>query len=225
MRWFKKKTPILNIYEKMINEFNLDINDIKTIEYNNHINKTYRDIKKYYEERIKDKSFNISSEKIIVEQDLGIIPNNVRSMSLTFFVAVVGTIFYFVIQIVLKLFDKYSDVANFYLSLAFLFLMILYLGATLGKDIKKDNPRNLMLYISLQVLKDIEKEMEYKASIKSTQEEIALTELEEDKTKDYYKADGNFMISVNTLSIYDIVHGVYKTVRLVRRIFKKKEDK
>jgi len=66
-----------NGYQKIMREFNFDMNTIKTTNQHNHIKKAYSDIKVYYEEKNKDEDFDMKSEKIRIAQNIKVHPNNI----------------------------------------------------------------------------------------------------------------------------------------------------
>ena len=147
----------LNEYEKIIKEFNNDIYSTKTIDKYNNIHKAYAAIKKHYEGKIRNKDLDIKSERIRIEQNLGMKSNNIITFSISYYIAIIGTIFYFIFQTLLNNFDIYSKEIRLWVSLAFLIGMLCYVTIFIGNGMEKYKPRNLMLVISLKVLEDIEK--------------------------------------------------------------------
>ncbi|MBW9170764.1 hypothetical protein K2F43_06030 [Clostridium estertheticum] len=158
MSWTRKKK--LSDYQKAISEFNSDMKSTKTTEQYDNINKIYKQIKKYYEAKRINEDFDMNIEKIRIQRNLGVHPNNFMSFGIACYIAIIGTIFYFMIQITISYLDKYgNEIIKFGISLFFLVLLFKTISSTFGKEIIKDKPRNLMMNISIKVLDDIEKEV------------------------------------------------------------------
>lgn len=176
----RKKKDKESDYVKILAEFNSDMCNIKTANQYYNIKKSYRYIKTYYENKIKNKDFDINIEKFRVERNLGIQPNKMLSFSIDYYVAFIGIIFYFIFQSLIVYFDKYSKEIGMVIASL---LAILYLIArTIGKDIIRDKPRNLMLNISLRVLEDLEKEItevKFNKINQITQDEVAVTNIKD----------------------------------------------
>lgn len=201
MSWSKKTK--LNDYEKIMSEFKSDIVNNKTTEQYNDINKGYKAIKKYYEDKYKNEEFDIKIEKIRIERNLGIHHNDMTSFGLTYFVTIIGVIFYFVFQFIINAFDKYNNSLKMVATVFFLGGMFYTVMSVVGKEITKDKPRNLMLNISLKVLKDIEKEEVKKLDIQqrieqyaNVQDEVAATSdiiIDNDQNDKEAKSSGKYI--------------------------------
>ncbi|MBZ9635510.1 hypothetical protein [Clostridium sp. FP1] len=179
----------LSDYDKIISKFNSDISNKGTIIQYNNIDKVYNYIKKYYIKKKKQERFSISMEKIRIKDNLGMHPNNLTSSSLAYYIAVIGSIFYFTFQCVINYLNSFinNEATKFGLTLLFLFAMILFVSYIIGKDILKGKPRNLMLNISLKVLEDIENGViEVENNSKVALDEVAADSSDNDISSDIH---------------------------------------
>ena len=149
----------LSKYEKIINKFNVDMENTKTIEQYDNINKAFTYIKTYYEAKNKNKEFSIKAEKIRIEDNIGIHASNIISFSMAYYIAIIGSLFYFMFELVINAFNKYNDEINVGLTIFFLLTILFFSSYIIGESLKKEGLRNLRLNISLKVLDNIEKEI------------------------------------------------------------------
>ncbi len=189
MIWTRKKK--LSDYQKAISEFNSDMKSTKTSEQYNNINKTYQDIKTYYEAKINKKDIDINIEKIIIERNIGIHHNDVIALSLASYIAVLGSAFYFLIQQTIITFSTSNNEINFGLTFVFLLGVLCITSHNVEKNIKKENPRNLMLNISLKVLDDIIKGIPKQPKENLNIENLATTITAKEKLHEYSKKRHN----------------------------------
>ena len=160
MSVFRIRKVKFSKYEKIINKFNVDMEDTKTIEQYDNINKAYMYIKIYYEKKNKDNKFSIKAEKIRIEENIGSNGSNIISFGMAYYIAIIGSLFYFMFELVITAFNKYSNEINVGLTIVFLLTMLFFSSYIIGEGIKKEGLRNLRLNISLKVLENIEKEID-----------------------------------------------------------------
>lgn len=149
----------LSKYEKIINKFNADMENAKTTEQYDNINKAFTYIKTYYEEKNKNNEFSIKAEKIRIEDNIGIHASNIISFSMAYYIAIIGSLFYFMFELVINAFNKYNNEINGGLTIVFLLTMLFFSSYIIGEGLKKEGLRNLRLNISLKVLDNIENEI------------------------------------------------------------------
>ena len=159
MSVFRIRKVKFSKYEKIINKFNVEMEDAKTTEQYDNINKVFTYIKIYYEKKNKDKKFSIKAEKIRIEDNIGSNASSIISFSMAYYIAIIGSLFYFMFELVITAFNKYSNEINVGLTIAFLLTMLFFSSYIIGEGIKKEGLRNLRLNISLKVLENIEKEI------------------------------------------------------------------
>ncbi|MBU3182940.1 hypothetical protein [Clostridium psychrophilum] len=157
---FRIRKIKLSKYEKIINKFNVDMEDTKTIEQYDNINKAFMYIRIYYEKKNKDKKFSIKAEKIRIEENIGSNGSNIISFGMAYYIAIIGSLFYTMFELVITAFNKYSNEINVGLTIVFLLTMLFFSSYIIGEGIKKEGLRNLRLNISLKVLENIEKEID-----------------------------------------------------------------
>lgn len=152
----KKKIELTN-YQKVMNVFKSDNNSDATKSCGN-INKIYIEVREYYINKRRKEKFDIKIEKIRIEQNLGSFFNNFTAYNMAFYIAVFGSLFYFMIQTILSYIDTGNKIFDSVLSLMVLLGFLFFITKEIDKSIQKDKPRNFMLNISLKVLEDIENE-------------------------------------------------------------------
>ena len=199
MDLFGRNKDKISEYDKIIGEFNIDRASLEVSKQYEEILNVYKDIKTYYKDCFKNDQIDIKIEKIRIEKAIGKHPNSGASFTMSYYVTIAGSIFYFMIQNIISIFDKYSKVLNVIGSSIFLLIMLYYVTTIVGKDLRKDKSRNLMLNISLQVLEDIEKEIDQcNNNTYYAEDEIAAT-VENEKDNNGNKIDDHRQNQINGL--------------------------
>lgn len=149
MIWKKKKNKYdIKKYEREIKEFS---------NYNNEYsfyNELYEKVKFHYIEKIERGTIDIKIEKIRLESYMGKHLSMSMNFILYYFIAIFGGIFTVTIQEAVKIF-KYSSPP---INTIILFIVLAVIIYVVDKNVKKDKPKDVIAFVSLKVLEDIEKE-------------------------------------------------------------------
>ena len=145
-----------NLNEKVMDEFNLDNSADATKGYNN-IKKAYEDIEKFYRAKIKNEDFDIKIEKIRIENKLGKYETKISKLGFSYIIMIFGNIFYFMLQSIFQ-YMNYNRTLNLILDFISLISILIIVLRSVGKDVNKENPKGIMLNVSLKVLDELKKE-------------------------------------------------------------------
>ncbi|KZL88782.1 hypothetical protein [Clostridium magnum] len=118
------------------------------------VEELYTHIKESYKLRFKDNQIKIKIEKINLERNIGKYQGALRKHGLTFLIGILGVM----IQLLLPEFLKMFGINNSSLNFAVMFICLIFFMSAVGKDFDKERPKDLMKFIALKVLEDIEKE-------------------------------------------------------------------
>lgn len=144
--------------ENAIKEFN---NYFKLNQEREHeeIQQLYNHIKKSYKIKFKDDEMKIRIEKINLERNIGKYQGALRKHGLSFFIAILGIMLQLILPELLKIFNVDSNINSAAIKVAFMILFMLWFMYSVGKGFDNQRPKDLMNYIALKVLEDIEIEI------------------------------------------------------------------
>ncbi|SMC19357.1 hypothetical protein SAMN02745134_00808 [Clostridium acidisoli DSM 12555] len=168
------KKPNKNIYDKVMDEFNSDNITEADKSYSN-IKKIYDEIKEFYKNKINNEEMNIKFEKIRIEEKLGKYSTDITEFGVSYFIVIFGNIFYFMIQDIFQ-YWSFNRTINFALNFVTLAIFLVVTMKSIGKDLKKESPKGLMLNISLKVLDELENEINEMNKLSSQKVEDTLDE-------------------------------------------------
>lgn len=140
---------------KLLLEFNKYINDENKHNRYNHIQELYLKAREHYNKKIKDKDFDIKIEKIKIEKKLGNYSGIMSKSNEAIFVGIFSGVFPLFIERI-GLFDEGGNMIR---TMLYFFYVLILVAFTFGPTIKKDSTKDAMLYICLNVLNEIEKEI------------------------------------------------------------------
>lgn len=159
LRKNKSKTNSITC-EELMKEFDVLHNIEGVNEYKN-IKDTYYKLKEFYKKKIKHKEIETQIEKIRLEKKLGRYEGKVIQFNSAFVCAFCSSILIVIIQVMLQIYNnKNSALIGELFTLFTLLILFIYIIYDFTKDSTKQKPKDLIIFISLKVLDDIEKEMQ-----------------------------------------------------------------
>lgn len=193
------KKPNKNIYDKVMDEFNSDNITEADKSYSN-IKKIYDEIKEFYKNKINNEEMNIKFEKIRIEEKLGKYSTDITEFGVSYFIVIFGNIFYFMIQDIFQYWN-FNRTINFALNFITLAIFLVVTMKSIGKDLKKESPKGLMLNISLKVLDELECAYKNNRDNNLSIQEVAATEQDNINKKNNRKDDRVIKGFINIVNV------------------------
>jgi hypothetical protein len=200
-----------SLYGKYKNEFtNYMSSQSKQLEYKEY-SRLYKEIRKYYMEKINCGEIEIAVERIQLEDDLGKYNVEMPVFAANYMITLVCAL----LPVYLQVAGIFEPNTNRLLTGIIVIGLIAYAARCMAKIVDKDKPKYIILNICLRVIEDIEIEMK-----EETQKRLV-----EDKT--IYKSEDKSNINLfNDIVIPSLVEvaaiSIFKRDGLLRRIFRKK---
>lgn len=179
------------------------------------VNKVYNHIYSIYKAKIDNKELNISVEKIRLEKSIGKYQSAVTKNSTTIITGMLCVFIQFAIVDGMKAFGVQNDFLKYALTYALLFWFLNYMS----NDTNKSKPKDVMTYISLKVLDDLEKEYsienEKKKDVENQQAIVEQLKSENTNSKK------DVIMDIVAPAMLEVAATVVQKSSLVKRIFKK----
>jgi hypothetical protein len=210
--YLKKKAKIKKYstewYLNLFDKFN---NDTKQ---RNKYSDLYNEIYKHYEPKIRNNEISVTKEKIILEAEAGKYKGFATNFNMQLviipFTAMLTGLTQFIGSAVQA---KYSAA----MSLVVSSLMFVYIIREILKD--NSNEKELICNICLKVLDDVERELKDKTErVVQNDEVAAYVQSEKEKTKPHI-SDGNININISLQDVVSVAHGIFRGVKVVRKVF------
>ncbi|WP_017416034.1 hypothetical protein [Clostridium tunisiense] len=202
--------------KQIIKEFDSYFKLYHEDDYKNILN-SYNHIKTEYKSKMENKEIDITIEKIRLEKNIGKFQGTSTKNGNTIITAMFCVFAQFTVIDGIKLVSIKNSIIIYLLTYLALFLFLYYMS----KDINKTKPNDLMIYISLKALEDLEKEYDdentKKQDIKNQQAMVEQLKSENiDSKKDVF-------MDIVAPAILEVAASVVQKNSLVKKIFKKKK--
>jgi hypothetical protein len=220
MLWFKRKKdndkPVVYNTNRYLRDFDIHINKDNE---KKHYSDMYDHVRQTYESEIlKNKNF-IHHERVRLQAKTGKYNVMPKTININLVILAIG---FFINTITLAL--SQTSLESFYKSLSIYAVAFIGYGMLLFGVYKNINESDTSVFdLALQVLDDLEKEVEsgYKDLVLNS-EVAATVQPQEQSGHLSNQSNGNWNIEINTLSLIDIIEGIYKSGKLIKKIFRKK---
>lgn len=140
--------------EKGIKEFNDYFQSTQERE-NKEIDDLYNHIREAYRIKFNNDEIKIKIEKMNIERNIGRYQGALRKNGLTLFIGILGIM----IQLMLPEFLRMLNINNPAVNFIIMGIFIVWFISNIGKDFDKQRPRDLMNFVALKVLDDMENEI------------------------------------------------------------------
>jgi len=160
-------------YEELIKNFDDNSKSPYDKDYNN-VLKLYYHIKNYYKRKIVIGEIDIIIEKVRLEKNIGKYESSLTNLNTT---VITGLLCIF-IQFIFIEGAKLTRYNNSFVTFSLTVIMMYIFFSVITKQSKKDKYNDLLNYISLKVLEELEKEQ---SRDHMTLSEVAASKVEEDK--------------------------------------------